>query len=106
VKNPASLYSTLDEEGISQLIDVIEDIIKNGDVQLIINTPKGKSSQVDDSYLRKAAIKHKIPYVTTMAAGLAAAKGIAARRKDEAKIKSLQSYHKDLTEEALAEAQT
>jgi len=59
------------------------DAIKNGEVQLVVNTPSGKETQEDDSYIRKTAIKHKIPYITTTAAALAAARGIAARRRGE-----------------------
>ncbi|MDD1723298.1 MAG: carbamoyl-phosphate synthase large subunit, partial [Methanothrix sp.] len=59
----------------------IDDAIKNGQIQLVINTPIGKASQYDDSYIRKAAIKYKVPYITTIAAASAAAKGIAAFKK-------------------------
>ena len=71
----------------------IVDAIKNNQIQLIVNTPIGKRSQHDDSYIRKAAIKYKIPYITTTTAAAATAKGIAARQKGEATVKSLQSYH-------------
>jgi carbamoyl-phosphate synthase large subunit len=71
----------------------IVDAIKNGEIQLVVNTPIGKRSTSDDSYIRKTAIKHKIPYVTTMAAARAAAKGIAAYRKKESEVISLQNYH-------------
>jgi carbamoyl-phosphate synthase large subunit len=71
----------------------IADAIKNGEIQLVINTPIGKRSTTDDSYIRKTAIKHKIPYVTTMAAARAAAKGIAAYREKEVEVVSLQRYH-------------
>ena len=54
----------------------ILDLITNGKIDLIVNTPVGKDSAHDDSYLRKAAIKAKIPYMTTMAAAKATAKGI------------------------------
>jgi len=74
----------------------IVDAIKNREVQLVINTPGGKASKEDDSYIRKAAIKYKILNITTTAATLAAAKGIAARRKGQAKVKSLQGYHADI----------
>jgi carbamoyl-phosphate synthase large subunit len=80
----------------------IVDAIKNGDIQLIINTPAGKSSQSDDSYIRKNAIKHKVPYVTTIAAALAAAKGIGAVQKGRAGVKSLQAYHQDVKNAPLA----
>jgi carbamoyl-phosphate synthase large subunit len=71
----------------------IVDAIKNKEIQLIINTPSGKLSKHDDSYIRKAAIKYKIPYITTTAAAAAAAKGIAARQGNPGSVKSLQSYH-------------
>jgi len=74
----------------------IVDSIKNDEIQLVINTPSGKLSKHDDSYIRKAAIKYKIPYITTLAAALAAAKGIASNRKGHGKVKSLQEYHKDI----------
>jgi carbamoyl-phosphate synthase large subunit len=71
----------------------IVDAIKNGEIQLIINTPGGKLSKHDDSYIRKAAIKYKVPYITTTAAAAAAAKGIAAGRNGDSPVMSLQSYH-------------
>jgi len=71
----------------------IVDAIKNAEVQLIINTPAGKLSKYDDSYIRKAAIKYKVPYITTAAAAAAAVKGIAAHRTEPSAVKSLQSYH-------------
>jgi carbamoyl-phosphate synthase large subunit len=74
----------------------IVDAIKNGDVQLIVNTPIGKTGQHDDSYIRKNAIKHRIPYITTLAAALAAARGIAASRTHRPPVRSLQEYHADI----------
>jgi carbamoyl-phosphate synthase large subunit len=65
----------------------------NGEIQLVINTPSGKLSQYDDSYIRKTAIRHKVPYMTTLAAATAAVKGIAAYRHGKASVRSLQSYH-------------
>ncbi len=78
----------------------IVDGITNNEINLVINTPSGKRSQHDDSYIRKTAIKYKVPYITTLAAALASAKGIAAYKENsvrEAKIKSLQEYHADIT---------
>ncbi len=75
--------------------DIIDEI-KNGAVQLVINTPGGQSAKEDDSYIRKAAINYKIPYITTTAAALSAARGIAARRNGRYEVKSLQSYHEDI----------
>jgi carbamoyl-phosphate synthase large subunit len=78
----------------------IVDGITNKKINLVINTPTGKRSQHDDSYIRKTAIKYKVPYITTLAAALASAKGIAAYKENnvrEADIKSLQEYHADIT---------
>lgn len=80
----------------------IVDGITNNEINLVINAPSGKRSQHDDSYIRKTAIKHKITYITTLAAALASAKGIAAYKEDDSKgasIKSLQEYHADITAE-------
>ncbi|MFA6187151.1 MAG: carbamoyl-phosphate synthase large subunit [Phycisphaerae bacterium] len=74
----------------------ILDAIKNKEIQLLINTPAGKASQSDDSYIRKAAIKYKLPYITTTAAAIAAAKGIEAIQKGKGKVKSLQEYHSEI----------
>jgi carbamoyl-phosphate synthase large subunit len=71
----------------------IVDAITNREIHLIINTPSGKKGQYDDSYIRKAAIKYKVPYITTLAAAVAAAKGIAACRQGHGRVKSLQRYH-------------
>jgi carbamoyl-phosphate synthase large subunit len=71
----------------------IVDAIKNKEIQLVVNTPVGKLSQHDDSYIRKTAIKFKVPYITTTAAAAATAKGIAAKQDGESFVKSLQSYH-------------
>ncbi len=75
----------------------ITDQIANGEIQLIINTPAGKSSIHDDSYIRKSAIKHRVPYITTMAAARASAEGIKAiKHNTHIGVKSLQSYHSDI----------
>ena len=75
----------------------INDMITNGDIDLIINSPIGKSSVHDDSYLRKAAIKAKVPYVTTVAAARATAEGIHYIKANiGSKPKSLQEYHSEI----------
>ncbi len=74
----------------------IVDAIKNKEIHLIVNTPSGKLSKHDDSYIRKTAIKYKIPYITTLAGALAAARGIAAYRLNPGQVRSLQSYHGDI----------
>ena len=71
----------------------IADAIKNGEIHLVVNTPAGKTSMHDDSYIRKTAIKHKVPYITTTAAAIATAKGISAHRQGHAAVRSLQQYH-------------
>jgi len=71
----------------------IVDGIKNGEIQLVINTPSGKLSQYDDSYIRKEAIKYRVTYITTLAAAAAAAKGIEAYRQVKPGVRSLQHYH-------------
>jgi carbamoyl-phosphate synthase large subunit len=69
------------------------DAIKNGKIQLMVNTPSGRQSTQDSSEVRKAAIKYRIPYITTTAAAIAAAKGIAARREGAPNVRTLQEYH-------------
>ncbi len=69
------------------------DAIKNETINLLVNTPSGRKSTQDSSNIRKAAIKYKVPYITTTAAAVAAAKGIAARRDGVPQVRSLQEYH-------------
>jgi carbamoyl-phosphate synthase large subunit len=82
----------IDSEPINKLgygrPDIV-DSIKNGEINLVVNTPSGKDSKDDDSYIRKAAIKYKVLNITTTAAATAAARGIARRRKGQATVKSL-----------------
>ena len=75
----------------------ILDAMTNGDYQLVVNSPAGKESISDDSYLRKAAIKGKIPYMTTMAAAKATAEGIRHIKKHgDSTVKSLQELHSEI----------
>lgn len=77
----------------------ILDMITNGQIDLIINSPSGKESIHDDSYLRKAAIKAKIPYMTTMAAAKAAVAGIRyVKKHGRGDVKSLQQLHSEIEE--------
>ncbi len=71
----------------------ILDALHNGEIDIIVNTPVGKASLYDDSYIRKAAIKYHICYMTTPAAACAAAQGIRAARAQACEVKSLQDYH-------------
>ena len=71
-----------------------KDIITNGEVALVINSPVGKDSVHDDSYLRKAAVKAKVPYLTTMAAARASAEGIKyVKEHGTGEMRSLQQLH-------------
>ena len=78
----------------------VYDMITNGEVQLIVNSPVGKVAAVyNDSYLRKAAIKAKVPYITTVAAARAAAEGIHyIKNHEQSEVKSLQEIHARITE--------
>ena len=62
-------------------------------INLIINTPVGREGKYDDSYIRKAAIRHKIPYITTIAAAKASVEGIESIISGGIEIKALQDYH-------------
>ena len=97
-------HAYLQEQGISSELILkmhegrpnIVDAIKNGEIQLVINTPSGKMSQFDDSYIRKESIKHKIPYITTLTAAVATARGIKAFREGQEDLYSLQHYHSNI----------
>ena len=79
-------------EGRPNIVDAIMD----GEIQLIINTPRGKVGKADDAYIRQTAIKRKVPYITTLAAAMAAAKGIAAYQQGHGQAMSLQSCHAEI----------
>jgi carbamoyl-phosphate synthase large subunit len=97
-------HNFLAQNGIqAKMIDKIHegrphvvDAIKNKEIHLIINTPSGKLGKHDDSYIRKAAIKYKVPHITTIAAAVAAARGIEAFQGGKSDVRSLQSYHADI----------
>lgn len=77
----------------------INDLITNGSIDLIVNSPSGKESAHDDSYLRKAAIKAKIPYMTTIAGARATAKGILyVQAHGDSDVKSLQELHSEIND--------
>jgi carbamoyl-phosphate synthase large subunit len=104
IKATEGTHAFLEEHGIpSELIlkmhegrPNIVDGIMNKEIDLVINTPSGRLSKYDDSYIRKAAIKYKVPYITTLAAATAAAKGIAAYRLGKGTARSLQAYHQNI----------
>ena len=77
----------------------ILDAMTNGDIDLIVNTPAGKDAVHDDSYMRKSAIKYKIPYITTIAAARAAAEGIKTVKEcPDDDVMSLQEWHQMIKE--------
>ena len=77
----------------------ILDMITNESIDLIVNSPAGKESVHDDSYLRKAAIKAKIPYITTIAAARVTAQGIRyVKEHGNGDVKSLQQLHSEITD--------
>ncbi|MBD3425802.1 MAG: carbamoyl-phosphate synthase large subunit [Candidatus Omnitrophica bacterium] len=72
----------------------ITDALKNDEIHMVINTPIGKDSKYDDSYIRMAAIQRKTPYVTSIAAAEASVAGIEAIKKNRDMVpKALQEYH-------------
>jgi carbamoyl-phosphate synthase large subunit len=75
----------------------IVDIMTNGAIDLVINTPEGKRSQEDSYQLRRTALTLNIPYCTTMSGAFAAVQGIRAMREGEIGVRSLQEYHQQLS---------
>ncbi len=91
----------LEEQGVTATLILkvhegrpnIIDAIKNGEIDLVVNTPAGRLSEYDDSYIRKDAIKYGIPYITTTSAALSATEGIKERQNGKYQVRSLQDYH-------------
>ena len=82
---------------ISEVRPNVLDLIVNKQVSLVVNTPSARRDALaDDASIRKAALKYKIPYMTTLAAAHAAALGIAAARTDAGAVKSIQAYHAEI----------
>ena len=80
------------QEGRPNIVDAIE----NRKIQLVFNVPVGRKGKADDSYIRKAAIKHRIPYITSAEAIVASIEGIEAAMGHRITVKSLQAYRRDL----------
>lgn len=104
IKSTRGTHAFLTQNGVqAEQIDKIHegrpnilDAIKNKEIKLVINTPSGKLSKHEDAYIRKAAIKYKVPYITTIAAAVAAVRGIERYRHHHGDVKSLQQYHFDI----------
>lgn len=74
----------------------IVDVLKSGAIDLVINTTTGPKSQADDAYIRKTTLACNIPNITTTAAAITAARGIAERRNGAPKVRPLQDYYREL----------
>lgn len=72
----------------------IVDLIKNGKIQIVINTPLGSESRFDEYAIGWAAVQHKIPFITTLSAASSFAEGIANIKEDRSEVKSLQEYYR------------
>jgi carbamoyl-phosphate synthase large subunit len=72
----------------------IEDAIRSGEIQLVINTPVGRQAAHDDKYLRRAAIDYAVPMVTTLAGARAAVEAIAALQAQQLEVAALQDIHR------------
>jgi carbamoyl-phosphate synthase large subunit len=101
----AGTAATLEAEGLPVATTVAKvgegtgvdavDLISSGKVDLVVNTPRGRGPRADGAHIRRAATKHHVPCITTVAAALAAAAGIAARSAEEPAVRPLQEYHRD-----------
>jgi carbamoyl-phosphate synthase large subunit len=87
----AAVVAKLGEEDGMDAVD----LVSSGRVDLVINTPRGRGPRADGDHIRRATTRHGVPCVTTVAAGLAAAHGIAEVRSHDATVRSLQEYHRD-----------
>jgi carbamoyl-phosphate synthase large subunit len=83
--------------GVSEVVVGVDavDLIASGKVNLVVNTPRGRGPRADGAHIRLAASAHGVPCLTTIAAALAAAAGIAESRTEEPRVRSLQEYHRD-----------
>ncbi len=75
-------------------VDAVE-LISQGKVDLVVNTPRGSGPRADGDHIRAAATRHRVACITTVAAATAAAAGIAERAAHEPQVRSLQDYHRD-----------
>jgi carbamoyl-phosphate synthase large subunit len=71
----------------------VVDLIADGKIQLVINSPRGRGSRADGAYIRAAAGRHNVPLLTTASAAVAAANGIIETMRHELQVRTLQEYH-------------
>jgi carbamoyl-phosphate synthase large subunit len=89
-----SIVAKVGDEHAVAVADAV-DLIANGEVVLVVNTPRGRGPRADGDHIRRAATRHKVPCITTVAAALAASAGIAEQASHEPIVRSLQEYHDD-----------
>jgi carbamoyl-phosphate synthase large subunit len=70
----------------------VVDAIKNGGIQLVFNTTEGAQALADSRSLRRSALLHKVPYYTTLAGSIAAARGVKAYKSGDLEVRALQDY--------------
>jgi carbamoyl-phosphate synthase large subunit len=92
----ATILSKLGERGTNAV-----ELISSDKVDLVINSPRGRGPRADGAYIRAAAGAHNVPLLTTGAAGLAAAKGMADWSRHALAVRSLQDYHKGVLSDQL-----
>ncbi|MCG8460782.1 MAG: ATP-grasp domain-containing protein, partial [Holophagales bacterium] len=71
----------------------VVDAMINGEIDLVINTPLGRESHLDDTYIRTTALRYDIPCITTLSGAMAAVEGIAAVARGDVNVRSLQAYY-------------
>jgi carbamoyl-phosphate synthase large subunit len=81
---------------VSQGRPNVVDMIINGQIQLIINTPSGKTGKTEGYEIRRTAVEYGVPYITTIPGAIAAAKAIEAIKKGEITVKSIHEYHEEV----------
>ncbi len=72
----------------------VADAIKNGEIQLIVNTPAGSRAQLDDRYIRRTAVDYKVATVTTVAGAHATVEALRALQSGDLGVKAIQDYHR------------
>ena len=80
-------------------VDAIE-LMADGAISLVVNSPRGRGSRADGAHIRRAAGEHRVPLVTTGAAALAAARGMAEWATTDLEVRTLQEYHLERTEQS------
>ena len=92
----ASVVAKMHEPGRNAV-----DLIAGGEVDLVVNSPRGRGPRADGAYIRAAAGTHNVPLLTTAAAALAAANGLADQRRHAMRVRPLQEYHRGMSSDQL-----